>query len=124
MLCPIKHTPMLALELEGVEIDYCTHCGGIWLDAGELALLLGDDAAAQALLESLQPQPKHGRRLRCPVCGKKMNPVAAGEVTIDRCPHGHGIWFDRGELPAIIRHGSLNPEHRVARFLDDMFMEG
>ncbi len=124
MQCPVKKTPMLVLELEGVEIDYCTSCGGIWLDAGELALLLGNEEAGRDLLDSLQPAHKASRKLRCPVCGKRMKPVSAGGITIDRCPHGHGIWFDRGELADIIRHGSLDPQHRVATFLENMFQEG
>ncbi|MCL4278881.1 MAG: zf-TFIIB domain-containing protein, partial [Ignavibacteriaceae bacterium] len=40
MLCPVCNNPMIVLELEQVEVDYCTNCAGVWLDAGELELLL------------------------------------------------------------------------------------
>ena len=33
---------MVILELNEVEIDFCTGCNGIWLDSGELDLLLED----------------------------------------------------------------------------------
>ena len=39
MLCPVCDDEMLILELDGVEIDCCDECRGIWLDEGELELL-------------------------------------------------------------------------------------
>jgi len=42
MDCPVCNNAMITLELDQVEIDHCTECGGIWLDAGELETLLGD----------------------------------------------------------------------------------
>lgn len=38
----------------------------------------------------------------CPVCGETMVVENKQGVTIDACP-AHGIWLDKGELPAIIR---------------------
>ena len=40
MNCPVCKEPMLVLELDKIEIDHCINCGGIWLDNGELELLL------------------------------------------------------------------------------------
>jgi len=34
MICPVCKKPMLVLELQQIEIDYCQECGGIWLDEG------------------------------------------------------------------------------------------
>ena len=45
---------MITLELAEVEIDHCTECGGIWLDAGELEILLGEAQTARQLLESFK----------------------------------------------------------------------
>ncbi len=36
-----------------LEIDHCTACGGVWLDAGELELLLDGAANKNALMASL-----------------------------------------------------------------------
>ncbi len=36
MQCPIDGTPLVMTERQGVEIDYCPTCRGIWLDRGEL----------------------------------------------------------------------------------------
>ena len=43
MKCPVCKEPTIVLELDEIEIDYCTSCGGIWLDAGELDLLIEDE---------------------------------------------------------------------------------
>jgi uncharacterized protein len=36
MLCPRCDTAMVASHREGVEIDTCPSCRGVWLDRGEL----------------------------------------------------------------------------------------
>jgi len=40
MLCPLCSRALKAVERQGVEIDYCVQCGGIWLDQGELTELI------------------------------------------------------------------------------------
>lgn len=47
MKCPACPDTLLVMsERKGVEIDYCPHCRGVWLDRGELDKLL--ERAAQA----------------------------------------------------------------------------
>ena len=36
MLCPIDQAELTITERQGVEIDYCPRCRGVWLDRGEL----------------------------------------------------------------------------------------
>ena len=36
MNCPTCNVPLLTSDRQGVEIDYCPNCRGIWLDHGEL----------------------------------------------------------------------------------------
>lgn len=37
MNCPVcKETKLLIADRNGIEIDYCPDCRGIWLDRGEL----------------------------------------------------------------------------------------
>jgi uncharacterized protein len=36
MLCPIDGAELKIAERQGIEIDYCPQCRGIWLDRGEL----------------------------------------------------------------------------------------
>ncbi|MDG2511829.1 zf-TFIIB domain-containing protein [Sphingobium yanoikuyae] len=36
MLCPVCHVGLHMSDRQGVEIDYCPQCRGVWLDRGEL----------------------------------------------------------------------------------------
>jgi uncharacterized protein len=41
MKCPqCPDTPLTLAERQGVEIDYCPQCRGVWLDRGELDKLI------------------------------------------------------------------------------------
>jgi Zn-finger nucleic acid-binding protein len=40
MQCPNDGTVLQMTERQGVEIDYCPNCRGIWLDRGELDKIL------------------------------------------------------------------------------------
>jgi len=124
MNCPICSDPMLVIELDEIEIDYCENCG-IWLDAGELGLLLESRGKKEALLASFTPDAGGGEKPRgCPICSKKMEKVLCGldeKVRIDRCRDGHGLWFDKGELAAVLRMGAFDPEGQVLGLLKQMF---
>ena len=47
MRCPIDAADLVMSERQGVEIDYCPTCRGVWLDRGELDKIL-DRAANPA----------------------------------------------------------------------------
>ncbi|MGN6467953.1 MAG: zf-TFIIB domain-containing protein [Rhizobiaceae bacterium] len=36
MKCPIDDADLVIAERQGIEIDYCPKCRGVWLDRGEL----------------------------------------------------------------------------------------
>jgi Zn-finger nucleic acid-binding protein len=36
MKCPIDDSPLSVSARDGVEIDFCPQCRGVWLDRGEL----------------------------------------------------------------------------------------
>ena len=36
MPCPVCNVPLAMSDRQGVEIDYCPQCRGVWLDRGEL----------------------------------------------------------------------------------------
>jgi uncharacterized protein len=40
MDCPICKVTLLMSEKQGIEIDYCPSCRGIWLDRGELEKII------------------------------------------------------------------------------------
>ena len=40
MRCPVDEEVLQISERQGVEIDYCPRCRGVWLDRGELDKIL------------------------------------------------------------------------------------
>ena len=116
---------MIVLEYDGVEVDYCVGCSGIWLDAGEIELLFGDAGQCEALLTSGDRKRARGEKpRRCPICRKKMGKGVSGgdsPVTYDQCPAGDGLWFDQGELGAVLQHGEAFAGSAIAAFLGDVF---
>lgn len=36
MQCPVCKIDLVMSERQGIEIDYCSKCRGVWLDRGEL----------------------------------------------------------------------------------------
>jgi Zn-finger nucleic acid-binding protein len=117
---------MITLELAEVEIDYCTACSGIWLDAGELELLLGDSEQAKELLHSFKIDSNSTEKQRkCPICLKKMKKIIVGQakppLLIDKCPRGDGLWFDKGELHDILNRARLDKDNKIRKLLADIF---
>jgi Zn-finger nucleic acid-binding protein len=126
--CPVCKNAMITLELAEVEVDYCTDCAGIWLDAGELELLLGDPEQTGQLLNSFKINAKCAeKRRKCPICLKKMQKIVVGTaepiLLIDKCPKGDGLWFDKGELQDILNRAELDEDSKIQKLLADIFPE-
>jgi uncharacterized protein len=126
MDCPRCLDPMIVLELKSVEVDYCPECGGVWLDEGELEVLLGNAKEKESVLQSLRTmEGRQEEQGKCPVCAKKMEKVQCGSegktVVVDRCPQLHGLWFDKGELDDVLRMGALDKKGLTVNLLKDMF---
>jgi Zn-finger nucleic acid-binding protein len=46
MKCPKDGHDLVSSEYHGVQIETCPHCGGMWLDAGELEIVAHEDRPA------------------------------------------------------------------------------
>lgn len=126
MKCPVCKEILFAVEYEEVELDYCGECHGIWLDAGELDLLLGDHALTEGFLCADNPTAVEGDHVHlCPQCDSQMEKSVTGGATPivhDWCPKGHGTWFDGGELTATIEQGvESGSDAPVLRWLRGLF---
>ena len=51
MQCPVDGTTLTMTERQGVEIDYCPKCRGVWLDRGELDKIVDRSLPPVALEE-------------------------------------------------------------------------
>jgi hypothetical protein len=109
----------------GLTLDYCTRCGGLWFDRGEVGQLAQRKPTAirqfvPERAERVRPPcpgchapldrdaekcPACGQRnvLDCPVCDEPMERRAHAGLVLDLCKRCHGVWFDNAELSAIWR---------------------
>lgn len=79
--------------------ERCATCDGAWVHEDALIGMLQERAAA---LVALPWQPRRDDAARgCPVCRQPMQTANLGSVALDRCA-AHGVWFDPGELAALI----------------------
>ena len=61
MRCPVDDTQLAMSEREGIEIDYCPECRGVWLDRGEL-----DKLIERADRDPSAPDPRRRETSRSP----------------------------------------------------------
>ena len=67
MQCPVCNVALNITERQGIEIDYCPQCRGVWLDRGELDKLIErSQAQTQTPLaayttppQQRPPEPRH-----------------------------------------------------------------
>ncbi len=117
---------LVVLEFDSIEIDYCLTCRGIWLDAGEMELMLTESQNAKKILESFETvsaQSVGEKERPCPICGKKMEKIvihSAEDQIVDRCRNGHGIWFDHGELLTVLKNAKKSEASEIVSFLQDI----
>lgn len=58
MRCPVDNETLVMADRNGVEIDYCPKCRGVWLDRGELDKIIErSEAAAPARTTAAPPPP-------------------------------------------------------------------
>jgi Zn-finger nucleic acid-binding protein len=135
MICPACKNDMIVVEHKRIELDYCTHCKGVWFDSGELDLWLksmGQADGNQVLGDILKaPEAESAEKVRkCPVCRQGMKKVTVGRqmsILIDACRRGDGLWFDGGELDLLLKELTGKPAEKpdaqpqVATFLSEVF---
>ena len=56
MKCPIDDSVLQMTDRNGIEIDYCPQCRGVWLDRGELDKII-DRSVGGAPAPTLSPAP-------------------------------------------------------------------
>ena len=104
--CPQCSSPFRASMENGVEIDTCVTCGGVWLESADLqekgfdvAILFG---AAPELLREVGPSPRN-----CPVHGTPMTSYAftilGDEWEIERATCCGGVFLDATEQEVFTR---------------------
>lgn len=106
--CPRCAVPLEQVDYADTPLDECARCGGVFVEAWILDRLVAARGARISLGVSLPVRPRtretEVRYLRCPRCSTQMNRTIFGRssgVVVDVCK-GDGIWFDAGELAAVL----------------------
>lgn len=101
MKCPNCEERLVMTERQGVEIDYCPKCRGVWLDKGELDKIIEKSASAQSS-QNLKSNEEKRRK----------------QYDDDDDDDDEGGFFNRGR-----RDNDNNPGHRRkgGGFLGDLF---
>jgi membrane associated rhomboid family serine protease len=97
--CPKCGKGMHPLRLEGVDLDVCPACDGMWFDAGELSAAAGLSFSTEPTGEALRSARRTWHR--CPLCAVRLyeRELAPGSgIMIDQCTQCQGLFLDRGEF--------------------------
>ena len=110
-ICPKCDVPLFVLHFQHLDVHFCHKCRGLWLGAGELeAIMQRTGAHTDDPLLKFQNQegvePK-GRPHLCPRCDIALHEIrvehpGSPTLTLDKCPRGHGLWFDDHELQQLL----------------------
>ena len=84
---------------EGLRVDGCGACQGVWLDLGELYPFVKDPKRAyervREAYRELEPCERACPRCREPLVRARLDP---GNIEFEACPRCGGNWFDHGEV--------------------------
>jgi Zn-finger nucleic acid-binding protein len=82
MKCPTDSTVDLVMsDRQGIEIDYCPTCRGVWLDRGELDKIIERSTAVPDRRDDRRDDDDHDRRDdRSPRPAKKKRSSMLGEL--------------------------------------------
>ena len=104
-LCCVKCSSILdKATFQGLEVDLCPKCGGLWLDRGEITRAAKLPEKELTRLRTLlvgkagPPPVPTENKAPCPACPGSLSEVLLGTVHVDYCDKCHGIFLDRGEL--------------------------
>ena len=63
MLCPIDNSELKMSERQGIEIDFCSKCRGVWLDRGELDKIIerSENESSQRFSEDRRDNRRNDR---------------------------------------------------------------
>jgi Zn-finger nucleic acid-binding protein len=116
MQCAECSDPLLTLDAGGIDIDCCSRCSGIWLDAGELRRI--DPAAAPWTGTAATRTALTAGS--CPRCRVDLwsHPLAADlPMRVAECRLCGGLWLAASELARVKRHveaRAITPPRRPA----------
>lgn len=110
--CPKCHHGMDEISHEGITVDRCTHCQGLWFDDDEAHHLKDIKGSAGLDIGSSKEGVKWDSRVNiaCPRCNKPMEKAADPKqvhIWYEIC-EDHGMFMDAGEFKDFIHESPLD----------------
>ena len=99
MKCPNCEETLVMTERQGVEIDYCPKCRGVWLDKGELDKIIEKSSSAESSQQLKRQDEKRNRQ------------------DDDDDDDNNGGFFNRNQG----KDNKTNPDRRKGGFLGNLF---
>jgi Zn-finger nucleic acid-binding protein len=98
MPCPRCRVDLLMTDRQGVEIDYCPKCRGVWLDRGELDKIIERNAQYSTATPEPAPAPGPWAAPTAPPPGvpQPTQPAAPAPGWGQGYDQGHGHWHGGG----------------------------
>ena len=94
MKCPHDNADLVMADRQGIEIDYCPTCRGVWLDRGELDKIIERSAATAPAQAAAPASPRNEPQQARAVDPRREYDRGYGE----RGEHGEGGEYgERGE---------------------------
>ena len=120
--CPKCNGTLVQVVHKEIEVDRCSHCGGIWFDDLELDQLKTIEGSE--ILDTGNPEigcqfDRIEKDIDCPRCKiKMMRMLDIDEYSIwyEKCPECHGIWLDAGEFKKFKHNFQPSLLERAKRF--------
>lgn len=113
LICHRCHLGMNRIHFREWIVNLCPRCEGSFTEEEHLRGVLRQpdirlSSLRPALLQNMMtthPEEEDRGLVPCPQCNKEMireQYTELSSVNIDRCPDGHGIWLDDGELGILV----------------------
>ncbi|MCG2710979.1 MAG: M48 family metalloprotease [Candidatus Omnitrophica bacterium] len=109
---------------QGVVVDVCPKCSGVWLDKGEIFYFTNTPQYVRLQIEEALQNPRPSKRCN-PYTQKPLIELSLfnGDLLIDYCRATQGIWLDEGEINKLPASGKTNIGINLEKGLDDSALQ-
>lgn len=128
--CPKCSAQVMSLDnIDGVQIHSCEKCKGIWLNKGELNIVVHPIEGDLEYCSTDNLKEDMISDYACPQCEElmsKVNFISYSDIILDYCRKCKGIWLNKGELDAInaeidqLKHEPESWDHKIMVFLSKL----
>jgi len=96
--CPRDGARMASSTDLSLRVNVCRDCSGLWVPKAQIVGRVDGE-----VIRKLYHAPSTRlTEIRCPADGSPMWEFSAGGILVDRCNQCGGLWFDAGELAAVM----------------------